>query len=56
MDVVVRRGDTFDISGARKGRGRPMNSLLETINKDFSILSLTEHMTFTDLIGNKRYM
>ena len=46
MDMVVRRGEAIDISGARKGRGRPMNTLLETINKDFSTLSLTEHMTF----------
>lgn len=38
LDAVVRRDKMVNVSDTRKGGGRPKKHLIETINKDLSIL------------------
>ena len=42
---LVRRGELINVSGTRKGIGRSIKALIETINKNLSTLNLTRHMT-----------
>ena len=46
MDVIVRRDEMINVSGTKRRRGRPKNTLIETINKALSTLNLTKHMIF----------
>ena len=45
-NAVVRRDETINVSGTRRGRRRHKKNLIEIINKNLSILNLTKHMIF----------
>ena len=45
-DAIVRRGEIINVSDTRRGRRRPKETLIETINKVLGTLNLTKHITF----------
>ena len=55
-DIVVKKEKMINIIGMRRGKGRPKKTLTETINKDLSILNLTNHMTFFFCIVSVNYI
>ena len=44
VDASVRRCETINISGGKKGRGRPKKSLNEVIREDLKVEGLTEDL------------
>lgn len=42
-NAVVKRGKIINVSNTKSDRGKP---LIETINRNLSILNLIKHMTF----------
>ena len=46
LHTIIRRGEIINVNDTKKDRGRPKETLIETINKDLSTLNLTKHMTF----------
>ena len=46
LDAVIKRGEIINVSGMRRNRGRLKKTLMKTINKDLSILNVTQYMIF----------
>ena len=45
-DAIVGKGEMINVSGARRNRGRPKNTLIAIVNKDLIILNLIKHIIF----------
>ena len=45
-DAIIGKGEIINLSDTRSERRRPKMTLIETINKDLTILNLIKYMTF----------